>query len=142
MCSKMPPKSAKSWHNSPLRQNSVRFGTNITRARKKFTPALLARWNIFPFRMLGSVNRVACYCPHISRDLVSPVYSILLSLLKLFRKENYSPVPPAAIFYTRYQTVLTRWNILVKQHLNFGSENLKYFSFFLHSKDNFESFRS
>ena len=43
----MPPKSAKSRHNSFLQQNSVKFGTNFTRGRKKFTPVLLARWNIF-----------------------------------------------------------------------------------------------
>ena len=51
------PKSAKSQHNSLLQKNSVEFGTNFTRARKKNTPALLARWNIFP--SLAHVSRSA-----------------------------------------------------------------------------------
>ena len=44
----MLQKSAKLRHNSLLQQNSVKFGTNFTRARKKYTPALLVRWNISP----------------------------------------------------------------------------------------------
>ena len=31
-----------------MQQNSVKFGAHFTRARKKFTPALLASWNVFP----------------------------------------------------------------------------------------------
>ena len=32
---------------SLLQQNSVKFGVHFTQARKEFTPALLARWNVF-----------------------------------------------------------------------------------------------
>ena len=39
--------SAESRHNSFLRQNSVKFGTDFTLARKKITQALLARSYIF-----------------------------------------------------------------------------------------------
>ena len=42
------PKSANLRHNSLLQQNSIKFGTHFTRARKIFSLALLARWNVFP----------------------------------------------------------------------------------------------
>ena len=40
--------SAKLRHSSLLRQNTVKFGTDFTRARQKFTQALLARLYVFP----------------------------------------------------------------------------------------------
>ena len=46
---KLPPKSAKLRHNSLLRQNSIKFGSNFTRDRKHFTQALLPRLYVFFF---------------------------------------------------------------------------------------------
>ena len=40
-------KSAQLQHSS-LRQNTVKFGTDFTQARKKFTQALLVRLYVFP----------------------------------------------------------------------------------------------
>ena len=39
--------SAKSRHISFLEQNSVKFGTDLTQARKKFTQVLLTSSNVF-----------------------------------------------------------------------------------------------
>ena len=54
------PKSAKSRHTSLLQQNSVKFGTHFTRARKKFTPALLASWKVFP-SLCVFLSHVTCH---------------------------------------------------------------------------------
>ena len=45
-------------HNSFLRPNSVKFGTDFNRAKKKFTQALLARLYVFPPLPTSTV-----YCP-------------------------------------------------------------------------------
>ena len=50
--------------------NSVKFCTNFTRAREKFTPALLARWNIFP--SLALVHVPGCLLPLLLAPLPVP----------------------------------------------------------------------
>ena len=50
---------AKLRHSSLLRQNTVKFGTDFTRARKKFTQALLARLYVFPsLQLLGLYSQI------------------------------------------------------------------------------------
>ena len=45
---KYDDKSALLRHSSLFQQNTVKFGTDFTRARKKFTQALLARLYVIP----------------------------------------------------------------------------------------------
>ena len=52
----MPPKSAKLQHYSLSRQNSIRFYTDFTWARKKFTQTLFARLYVFASLVYRSAN--------------------------------------------------------------------------------------
>ena len=65
MCQKITPKRAKSRHNSLLRQNSVKFGSNFTQVRKHFTRTLFARSYVFASLILCYINLITTHYIHI-----------------------------------------------------------------------------
>ena len=80
-------------HNSILQQTkkSVKFGTHFTRDRKKFTPALLARWNLFPSLVKGVLLRL--------KGILSPLHVWGCYLLLPWVKGVTSSLPESRVSF-------------------------------------------